>query len=196
MTPKSMLRAPTSTIEELTSGHFRMLIDDPMFDRAGKSAADRSKVKKVLWCSGKIYHELAARREALAVKDIAIVRVEQFYPFDLAEARRIAALYPNAARRAGGHVWVQEEPRNKGGFLFISDIFRTDKELAIELEYIGRPAMAASALGSKKADKKQQEAVLTGAIGALPASAADPKHGSNGTHDAKPAGSTPKTVNS
>lgn len=187
MTPKSMLRIPTSTVGELLTGSFRTLLDDPAFESA---KGDRSKVSRVVWCSGKLYHELAARRDALGRKDLALVRVEQFYPFDVAEARRIRSLYPKARE----HVWAQEEPRNKGGYFFVADQFRSNDALGVELMYVGRPTMAASSVGSKKADKKQQESILTAAVGPLPttgepkgkdtngAAAAPVLSKSNGTH--------------
>jgi 2-oxoglutarate dehydrogenase E1 component len=187
-TPKSMLRVPTGTIEELTKGHFQNLLDDPAFV-AGK--ADRKGVRRVVLCSGKIYFELAARRDALAKHDTAIVRVEQFYPFDLALAKRILALYPAAASK----VWVQEEPRNAGGYLFVADISRS--ELETELSYIGRATCASPATGSKHLHKDQQEAILTEAIGPMPAKAVESaKSGNgaaktNGTHDATASKSAP-----
>ena len=180
LTPKSMLRIPTSSIEELTTGHFRTLLDDPA---AVEGRIDRKKVDRVVWCSGKLYHELSARRDARGDRDVAFVRVEQFYPFDVHEAARIKGLYPQARN----HVWAQEEPRNMGGYMFVADVFRSNKELGVELEFIGRPAMAASALGSKKADKKQQEQVVSQAVGPAPTGSGSGKdHGAaNGSHDAK-----------
>lgn len=188
MTPKSMLRIPTSDFKELTTGHFRNLIDDPAFEVGANGAKplDRTKVTKVIWCTGKIYHELDKRRTELGLKDVAIVRIEQLYPFDAKLAKKIMSLYPKAAKAAkagggGGHVWAQEEPRNMGAYIFIADQFRTSPELGVELAYVGRPAMAAPAVGSKKMDKKQQESVLTGAIGA----AAKPDSGSEKPETAK-----------
>jgi len=172
MTPKSMLRTPTSTIDELSSGHFREIIDDPTFDGPPGAAAlptgslargpARQNVKRVIFCSGKVYFELAERRKALAKNDVAIVRIEQLHPFHAALATKILSTYPKGVETA----WVQEEPRNAGAFHFISDVFRT--ELKTELAYIGRDASATPAVGSKHADKKQQEAVLTAAIGPKP----------------------------
>src|SRR5262249_11964615 len=81
MTPKSMLRARAypSRIDEFTRGSFRCIIDDPMF--AGPGREDRGKVKRVIVCCGKVFYELAARRALLKRADMAIVRVEQCYPF-------------------------------------------------------------------------------------------------------------------
>ncbi len=185
-TPKSMLRVATSTIEELTTGHFEHLLDDPAF--AGASARARSSVTRLLLCSGKFYHELAARRDAMRRTDTAIVRVEQLYPFHADQARSILASYPKAATVS----WAQEEPRNSGGYLYMADVFRT--VFGRELAYIGRPAAATTATGSKHRHKDQQEALIVAAIGEAPAPAHD--HASNGSNGApaKPAGKPKEEV--
>ncbi len=167
-TPKSMLRVPTSSIEELTKGTFEHLLDDPMFS----GGRDRSAVKRVLFCSGKFYHEMAARREAIGRTDTAIVRVEQFYPFNASQARSILAKYPASASIS----WAQEEPRNAGGYLYMTDVFRTALER--DLGYIGRPTSSSPATGSKHHHKDQQEALLSQAIGPL----AKPAPSANGSH--------------
>jgi len=156
MTPKSMLRVPTSTLDELTSGHFRTLIDDPALEN---EAAKSKEVERVLFCSGKLYFELAERRHEIGAEDVAIVRVEQLCPFDSDEADRILRRYPNAKSRC----WVQEEPRNAGGYHFIADRFRT--EFGIELRYVGREASATPAVGSKRIHKIEQEAIISRAVG-------------------------------
>ena len=160
MSPKSLLRTPTSTIDELTSGSFQELIDDPAF--TGKDAFDKKAVKRVIVCSGKVYFELVERRKALGIKDIAIVRVEQLYPFHAELAKQIIGTYPKTAERC----YVQEEPRNAGAYIYAADFFR--EQAGIDLKYIGRHASATPCVGSKRADKAQQEAVLTAAIGAKP----------------------------
>ncbi|MEM8757583.1 MAG: thiamine pyrophosphate-dependent enzyme, partial [Planctomycetota bacterium] len=162
LTPKSMLRTPTSRIDELTVGGFQTIIDDP--DRAEASAA--SAVRRVLLCSGKIYHELAERCRAIGRSDTAIVRVEQIYPFDTARARAILDRYSHDAEV----FWVQEEPRNMGAFHFVADILR--EKLGVgSVGYIGRDAASSPAPGSKKMDRAQQAAVIEQAIGPKPADA-------------------------
>jgi len=158
-TPKRMLRTPTSTFDELTKGSFRELIDDPAFESGG---ADRKGVTRVILCSGKVYFELAERCKATERTDIALVRIEQLYPFHAKLAMTILAKYPKTAER----VYVQEEPRNAGCYLSVADTFRT--QLGIELRYIGRETSATPAVGSKKADLIQQEAVISAAIGPPP----------------------------
>jgi len=180
MTPKSMLRTPTSTIDELSSGSFREIIDDAHFE--GPAAADRKNVKRIVFCSGKVYFELAERRKALGRNDVAIIRIEQIYPFHTQLAKKLLANYPKAAET----VWSQEEPRNAGAYIFIADVFRT--ELKVELTYMGRDASATPAVGSKHADKKQQEAVLSASIGPKPKDSAKP------SPEPKPAVAVPTKV--
>ena len=159
MTPKSLLRTPTSPVSELTEGRFHELMDDPAF----VNGAERKSVKRIVLCCGKIYHELAARRDELARKDVAIIRVEQVYPFHTDMARDMLAQYPKDAELC----WVQEEPRNMGAFMFVAD--HLSRHLDIQsLEYIGRDISASTAAGSKKKDRAQQESILTRAIGPKP----------------------------
>jgi len=160
MTPKSLLRTPTSPFADLVKGSFRELIDDSAFE--GKDAFDPAGVRRIVFCSGKVYFELAERRRLTGRKDLALVRIEQLYPFHAKMATSIMARYPKTAE----HVYAQEEPRNGGAYLFIADQFRT--ALGVELRYVGRDASATPAVGSKRADKAQQEAVLTAAVGPKP----------------------------
>nr|MCU0688997.1 hypothetical protein [Phycisphaerales bacterium] len=113
-------------------------------------------------CAGKVYHELAKRREDTKKFDTAIVRVEQFYPFHKTRFADIISQYPAKAEL----VWCQEEPRNAGAFLFIDDLLRHECGVKA-LRYIGRPASATPATGSKKLSEKQQDALLSEAIAPL-----------------------------
>ncbi len=160
LSPKSLLRTPTSDVSELTNGRFRELMDDPNFSA---STADRSKVKRVILCSGKIYHELAARRDETTASDLAIIRVEQLYPFHTEMAREMVGSYPKDAK----FYWVQEEPRNMGPYLYMADTLR--EQLGLDnIEYIGRDTSASTATGSKKKDRNQQESIITAAVGPKP----------------------------
>jgi 2-oxoglutarate dehydrogenase E1 component len=156
-TPKKYLRVATSHIDEFTTGHFREMLDDPAFD--AKGGFDRKGVSRVIICSGKVFYELNERRKATGRTDVAILRLEQLYPFNTEMVREVLARYPKKAEV----VWVQEEPRNAGAYLYAFDTFRT--ELGIELPYIGRETSATPAVGSKKADLIQQDGVITAAIG-------------------------------
>jgi 2-oxoglutarate dehydrogenase E1 component len=110
MTPKSLLRlsAATSTMEELQSGGFRPVIDDARL-------TDRNAVKRIVVCSGKVYYDLDAARDDTPSCEVAVVRLEQFYPFPKQAVTDIIASYPNTVEI----VWTQEEPQNMGGWTFV-----------------------------------------------------------------------------
>jgi 2-oxoglutarate dehydrogenase E1 component len=162
-TPKSMLRVVTGTTDELTSGQFYELMDDRKFESGG----DRGKVRRVVLCAGKFYHELAARRDEIGCDDIAIIRIEQLYPFHADLCREILSRYPKKAEI----VFAQEEPRNAGGGVFILDRLRT--ELGIDAKYIGRSASPTPAVGSKRVHKQEQHELIDDVIGPLPKETAD-----------------------
>jgi 2-oxoglutarate dehydrogenase E1 component len=157
MTPKKFLRVETGSMSELSTGSFRHVFDDPMFTDARSAGG----VSRVVYCSGKIYHELHEKRLARGVKDVAIVRIEQLYPFHTEMARAVDSRYPKSAQR----VWVQEDPRNYGAYLSLADVFR--EQLGIDLSgdrYIGRAACPSPATGSEHAHKDEQEAILAAAL--------------------------------
>jgi len=164
MTPKNYLRYESATIDELSTGEFQHLIDDP---KMGNPASCKG-VTRVIYCSGKVYHELNDRREQSGRADVAIVRIEQLYPFHAEMASKIDARYPEKAER----VWVQEEPRNAGAYMYIADAYRVS--FGRELKYIGRLASASPATGSEHAHKDQQERILSEAIAPLGATAEKP----------------------
>ncbi|MEZ6317885.1 MAG: 2-oxoglutarate dehydrogenase E1 component [Phycisphaerales bacterium] len=166
MTPKSMLRINTSSIDELTHGTFEEFLDDPMF----VGGADRSKVKRVILCCGKIYWELAERRAELGRQDVAILRAEQIHPFHREKLRELLGRYPESAERC----YVQEEPYNAAAYLFMNN--KCENELGLErLRYIGRPSSATPATGSKKQHKIEQEAIIAEAVGSKPEASAASK---------------------
>ena len=158
MTPKSMLRMPAarSPIERFESGGFLNTIDDVMFAEQG---GDRAKVKRLVFCTGKIYYELNQRRKDIDRQDIAIVRIEQLYPFPTDELRDILEKYP-ATESVN---WAQEEPRNMGAFRFIqgtmADIFD------LKVNGICRDESATPAVGSSKVHAIEQELILATAVG-------------------------------
>lgn len=115
-TPKSMLRmkAATSPLEDFTQRKFRSVIDDPYFyDRT--QLHDPSSVKTLVLCSGKVYYELARRRDAESRYDLAIARLEQIYPVPFRRLYELVARYPQVEKV----VWVQEEPSNQGAWPFL-----------------------------------------------------------------------------
>jgi 2-oxoglutarate dehydrogenase E1 component len=178
MTPKKFLRVETARTDELVQGEFRHIIDDP-------HVQEPKKVAKVVYCSGKFYHELLERREALKKTDLAIVRVEQLYPLHAEMVRTIDGRYPKGAPR----VWAQEESRNAGAFLYAMDAFR--ERAGIELSYSGRPASATPATGSEHAHKKQQEKILSAVVGPL-GGAGEPVKGHPQGENGSPATQAPE----
>ncbi len=157
MTPKSLLRRPEarSTLEELSNGSFQEIIDDP-------TVHDRSVIKRLLLCSGKVYYDLVARQEELGDTDTAIIRIEQLYPLNTKMISQVLARYPEGSES----FWVQEEPKNMGAWMFMSDAFV--ETLNIRLRYIGRQASATPAVGSPTVHEQELRELLESA---LPASA-------------------------
>jgi 2-oxoglutarate dehydrogenase E1 component len=155
-TPKSLLRHPkaVSPMREFTHGHFQEVIGET----AGV-APDRA--RKVIFCTGKIYYELAAEREKREITDVAIVRLEQMYPWPADQIESILWRYPSTAEV----VWVQEEPRNQGAWMFVRDKMQPmlDSSRRV-LRYAGRPEAAAPSTGSLKRHLQEQAAVIEDAF--------------------------------
>ena len=107
--PKSLLRHPQciSTQEDLANGSFQETIDD--------ASVDKSKVKTVVFCTGKFYYDILAEREKLERNDVALVRIEQLFPLPTEQLKAIIASYPNA----NDYVWAQEEPKNMGAYSYM-----------------------------------------------------------------------------
>jgi 2-oxoglutarate dehydrogenase E1 component len=110
-TPKSLLRHPecVSPIEELAEGSFHEIIDDP--------ETDPMAVKRIVFCWGKVYYDLVKPKKEWNARDIALIRIEQMYPFPHQAMHAILKKYPNAVL----HIWVQEEPENMGAWRFIQN---------------------------------------------------------------------------
>ncbi len=156
MAPKSLLRNPraVSNLSDMTAGYFRPVLDDD---------ADAKTVERVLFCSGKIYYELLQRREALNAGDVAIVRIEQFYPLPEAALKEIMEKY----KRTRQWVWVQEEPENMGAWRFMRPFL--EDWLGTPLKYIGRKASASPATGFANIYRQEQGAITDQAVGPAPA---------------------------
>ena len=150
-TPKSMLRlrAAASAITDFTSGHFQPLISDPKVTNA----------TRLIFCSGKVYHDLVAEREKLGENTTAIVRLELLYPLPAAEMAAEAAKHPNA-----NLLWVQDEPANQGPWPFVA--LRTAEQFGGEgfggrnLRRVSRRATAAPATGNHHLHEEEQKALL------------------------------------
>ncbi|MFI4853498.1 MAG: 2-oxoglutarate dehydrogenase E1 component [Phycisphaerales bacterium JB065] len=168
MSPKSLLRLPacTSTTDELTTGGFKPILDDPAF---GKGGFDKKKVSKVLLCTGKVYYDLLKRREQIARQDVAIVRVEQLYPLHIDLLKEIRASYPAEAELA----WVQEEPKNMGAYGHIA--LTLMDELNWTIRYYGRPSSGTPATGSPRKHLEQLNEFLTASIGTVHEERSDSK---------------------
>ncbi len=156
MTPKSLLRHPkvVSTVDELASGVFRAVLDDPR-------VTDPGRVTRILACTGKIYYELLAAQEARG-SDFAIVRLEQLYPFPQAEFGEVLRRYPNAQHV----VWVQEEPRNMGAWAFVRGHIQPMLGSHQAIGYAGRPRSASPAPGSPKVHQREQNQLIEAAFAA------------------------------
>lgn len=155
MTPKSLLRnsAATSPHEDFTQGSFHEMIDDPKVDPA--------QVKRVLICSGKVYYDLLKARDEANRTDIAIIRLEQIYPFHEVLVQKILSRY-----KPEQFVWVQEEAMNNGAWFFVEPKLR---EMGIPVVYCTRDASASPSVGSEKVHlKEQKELVDTALDGKVP----------------------------
>jgi 2-oxoglutarate dehydrogenase E1 component len=151
MTPKSLLRqkAANSPLDEFVKGRFQEILDD--------TEVDAGRVRRVLLCSGKVYYDLRERRAEAEAKDIAIVRVEQFYPYHEEALARALRRY----RKAKEWVWVQEESQNMGGWSFMEPRLRS---LGYQFDYVGRDASSSPATGSLAVHRREQKELVEAAI--------------------------------
>ncbi|MDG5768028.1 multifunctional oxoglutarate decarboxylase/oxoglutarate dehydrogenase thiamine pyrophosphate-binding subunit/dihydrolipoyllysine-residue succinyltransferase subunit [Balneolales bacterium ANBcel1] len=156
MAPKSLLRHSkvVASIEELADGRFQEVISDQRM----KSASD---AEKLILCSGKVYYDLMDMVEAEQIDDVAVARVEQFYPFPDRDIASLIASHENAEQV----VWCQEEPRNMGGWQFMQDRLRPLLREGQELVYSGRAASASPATGSTSLHAFEQEQLVREALG-------------------------------
>ena len=156
MTPKSMLRLPAanSPLEAFVDQSFQRVIQDP-------EAPSPSDVQRIIFCTGKIYHELNAARQSGNHGHVSLNRIEQLYPFPEQEVMDVINSYPEAVEVT----WVQEEPRNMGGFSKMFDLF--ENTLGVSIKYLGREESASPAVGSSKIHAKQQQEIIDGSLAAL-----------------------------
>jgi 2-oxoglutarate dehydrogenase E1 component len=155
MTPKSLLRhkLSVSTMSDLADGSFQRVIDevDPI---------DADKVRRIVFCSGKVYFDLLERRRADKLDDVAIVRIEELYPFPIEDYHAALDRYP----KAGEIVWCQEEPQNQGAWYQIRHRLQAPLDGKRTLHYAGREAGAAPATGLFAIHQHQQEALVAAAL--------------------------------
>ncbi|MEV6814439.1 multifunctional oxoglutarate decarboxylase/oxoglutarate dehydrogenase thiamine pyrophosphate-binding subunit/dihydrolipoyllysine-residue succinyltransferase subunit [Micromonospora sp. NPDC051296] len=153
-TPKSLLRHKlcVSSVEDFTTGTFSPVLAD-------QAAPAPEQVKRVLFCSGKVYYDLFQARQERGLTDTAIIRLEQLYPMPVAEVRAALAQYPNAEDFA----WVQEEPANQGAWSFVA-LNLLEHLDGVRLRRISRSAAAAPAVGSAKMHEVEQTALIEAAL--------------------------------
>ncbi len=151
MSPKSLLRYPkaVSKLSDFTDHSFQQVIDDP-------EITNRDAVDRVLLCSGKVYYSLSAAREKHDVDDVALVRVEQLYPFPLKQVSSLLRSYPNTTKL----IWVQEEPRNMGSYRHLKHQFLRALPDGVELEYAGRDSRAATATGALDVHRREEAKLM------------------------------------
>jgi 2-oxoglutarate dehydrogenase E1 component len=159
MTPKSLLRHPMSVsrLEELATGGFYSVIDD--IDDLKASA-----VTRVVLCSGKVYFDLLKARREVKADTVAVVRLEQLYPFPSEEYEAILRKYSNAHEI----VWCQEEPQNQGSWYQIRHRLQSKLGPLDELLYAGRAGAAAPATGISALHEQQQKNLVTAALQGVP----------------------------
>jgi 2-oxoglutarate dehydrogenase E1 component len=155
MSPKSLLRhkAAVSTLEDLSKGQFQPLINE-------QDDINPDDVTRLILCSGKIYYDLSEGRQNDNLKHIAIIRIEQLYPFPFKLFKQEIAKYPNLENL----VWCQEEPQNQGAWYQIRHRFVESLDHTITLQYAGRPRSASPAVGTYSAHIEQQKSVVHSAL--------------------------------
>jgi 2-oxoglutarate dehydrogenase complex dehydrogenase (E1) component-like enzyme len=154
MTPKGLLRHKdaASTLDELAGGSFRRILD--------ADVPDKSAIRRLVFCSGKVYYDIVGHEAAAAATAIAVARIEQLYPFPVDAARELISTYPSLEEV----VWAQEEPQNMGAWRTIRH--RLEEAAAgIPVRFVGRPWRASTAEGYPTAHVLEQDriarAVLT-----------------------------------
>ncbi len=162
MSPKSLLRLPAavSPVEELETGAFQTILEDPA---PVDGRLDPEVARRVLVCSGKVFYSLLAAREENDFNDVAILRVEQLHPFPFDEIRAALAPY-----RTKDVVWVQEEPWNMGAWSFVQDRLRRCLPKGASVRYVGRKEAASPATGSYKVHLDEQTEFVREAFARIP----------------------------
>ena len=151
-TPKGLLRLPraTSRLEDLTSGSFQFVLDDP------HAEGRKEKVERLALCSGKIYYDIDAAPKRTETENVAVARAELLYPFAKEQLTELIDSYPNLKEI----VWVQEEPRNMGAWSVMQRRLPDLLPKGVELGYVGRPPRASPGEGYAVAHTKEQERIV------------------------------------
>lgn len=156
MSPKSLLRHPqaVSSLQEFQHGGFQELIDDP-------EPSLKDKAERLIFSSGKIYYELLKGRQDHGKKNVALIRLEQFYPFPKVQALRLVHSY----KKVKDIVWCQEEPQNMGGWNFVAQMLALLLGKEREIRYVGRLPQASPAHGYTHLHQSEQEQIVRKALG-------------------------------
>lgn len=154
MTPKSLLRLKdaASSLEDITTGAFRKILPDPV--------AKPEKVEKLLFCSGKVYYDLRKAIDAQKLENVAVVRIEQLYPFPENHIKQMITSYGKLKK----FVWVQEEPKNQGAWFFVRDRIEAVMPENKRLHYAGRSEFPSPACGHVVTHLKEQEDLVKDAL--------------------------------
>jgi 2-oxoglutarate dehydrogenase E1 component len=154
MTPKSLLRADfaSSRVEEFTKGNFEEIL-------GSSEVGPATKMKRVIFCSGKVYYDLVNYRAEKKIDNAAIIRIEQLYPLHEKKLKSMVNAFPKTAEL----VWCQEEPQNMGAWTFME--LRLREMFGREITYAGRDASASPAVGSLARHKREQACVVRDAFG-------------------------------
>ena len=160
MTPKSLLRnkEAVSSLQELAKGGFQTVIGE------NTAGIDAKAVRKIVICSGKVYYDLTGARRERELTDVAILRVEQLYPFPHKALEAEMRKYPGATQV----IWCQDEPQNQGAWFFVQHHIQDALKDGQRLSYAGRPASASPAAGYYDKHYAQQKELLTAALGDAP----------------------------
>ena len=158
MTPKSLLRNKdaTSPLSDFTKGSFQTIIPE-------QKGIVADKVKRLVACSGKVYYDLVKKREEKGLDDVAIIRVEQLYPFPHKAFSTELKKYPNVTEV----VWCQDEPQNQGAWFFVQHYLHENMIEGQRLGYSGRAASASPAVGYAHLHQEQQKSLVEGAFAKL-----------------------------
>ena len=155
MQPKSLLRMPEagSSLDALATGTFQPVLDDP------RAANDREKVRRLVFCTGKMYYDLIAgiaQRNGDPKVPVAVLRIEELYPWPFAEVGQLIDRYPNAEEV----IWAQEEPKNMGAWTYIAPLLRAATGTVLSVNYIGRPERASPAEGYNAVHLVEQKRIV------------------------------------
>jgi len=159
MTPKSLLRnkEAASPLSEFTKGGFQTVIGER------DEAIDAKEVTRLIMCSGKVYYDLVKQRAEKKIPDVAIIRLEQLYPFPHKALTTELKKYPKLEEV----VWCQDEPQNQGAWFFVQHNILENMSAGMKLAYAGRPASASPACGYAHLHQEQQKSLLNTAFAKL-----------------------------